>query len=174
MKKASLCPIIIVVLTITLIGASGCATTGANRVQRGTDPSLGSFDRLSAKDIYITDLEAFRDGDGVMITGKVKRGQKNCCRPARGHVDIAVLTPDGMLLDIISTGHTPHNIPKVRSKSASFEAKMPYIPPENAIIRITYHDSILTAGSSAYGNRLLTCEKNIAQSAASISAAATP
>ncbi len=54
-------------------------------------------------------------------------------------MDISIVGPDGVVVDTVSVPYSPRNIPKVRSRSARFTARIPYVIPEDVPLRITYH-----------------------------------
>ena len=122
----------IIVLMMAAVLMSGCAT--------------GEFSHN--EDVFISDAYTYEDGGELVILGHVKRSYKNCCDSARGHVDIALLTSDGTVIDSFSTLYSPSNIPKVRSRSSSFKVRRPYLPPDGIIIRMAYHNSLEGADSA--------------------------
>ncbi len=123
------------ILRVATVLVSGCATTNFDHATE--TPVL--FERVPSEDAVVSEVRAVRDGDGLAIFGRVKRTADNCCDAARGHVDIAVVWPDGRITDLASVPHSPRNIPKARTRSARFAAKLPYVVPENVPLRITYH-----------------------------------
>ena len=143
--------IIVAGLAITAVSVSGCAT--------GTI-STGKIS--NSEDVFINAAYTYEDGDELVICGRVKRGYRNCCDSARGHIDIALLTPDGFVIDAFSTLYYPHNIPKVRSRSSRFEVRRPYLPPDGLIIRMAYHSDLEAADSTAYAGGVFNCEQNMA------------
>ena len=124
-------------LTLATILFSGCAISNLNYTNEV--PVL--FERIPSEDVLVSEVHAYEDGDELVIYGKVKRAADNCCDAARGHVEIAVVAPDGLVLDVIRVLYSPRNIPKVRSRSSHFVTRIPYILPEGVILRITYHSS---------------------------------
>lgn len=141
--------IIVAGLAITAVLVSGCAT--------GTI-STGKIS--NSEDVFINAAYTYEDGDELVICGRVKRGYQNCCDSARGHVDIALLAPDGFVIDAFSTLYSPHNIPKVRSRSSRFKVRRPYLPPDGLIIRMAYHSDLEAADSAAYAGGVFDCEQN--------------
>ena len=126
-----------IILVIAAIFVSGCATSNTNY----TNEASVLFERMSSEDVFISEVHAYEDGDELVIYGKVKRAVDNCCDPARGRVDIAVVAPDGLVLDVVSVLYSPRNIPKIRSRSSHFTTRLPYTLPDGIIIRITHHSS---------------------------------
>lgn len=135
-------------LVISIISVSGCT---ANRISRTNQLSLSiPLELVPSEDAYISRAYAYEDASEFVIYGKVKRRAQNCCDPARGHVDIAVLGPEGTILDVTSTLYSPRNIPKARSKTSRFTVRLPYIPPDGATIRIAHHSSLEVLDSTVH------------------------
>ncbi len=155
MSNVSVCSAAITLVTITVL-ISGCAMSRGNY----SNQAPVHFERIPSKDVFIREVYAYENNDKLLISGKVKRTANNCCDPARGHVDIAVVAPDGLVLDLISVPYNPHNIPKVRTRSSSFTARLPYTPPDDVILKITYHEGPKFDDSPAYADNLLICEQN--------------
>ncbi len=144
---------------------SGCATTNPNHANDRAALSEASvlFERMPSKDVMVSEVRAVKDGDGLAIYGKVKRTLGNCCDAARGHVDIAVVGPDGEIIDLLSVPYSPRNIPKARSRSSRFAARLPYMIPEDVPLRITYHNDSEHAAYGAYLTDNLVCKHNLAR-----------
>jgi hypothetical protein len=143
-------------LTFGFILISGCATSNLNY----TNQASVKFEYTQSEDVLIKDVYAFESGDELVILGKVKRTAKNCCDAVRGHLDIAIVAPDGLVMDAGSFVYSPRNIPKVRSRSSHFKAVLPYIVPEDFVLRITYHSSRELASSTTHIGGILMCEEN--------------
>ena len=133
-------------LVISIISVSGCT---ANRINPTNQLSI-PLELVPSEDACISRAYAYEDANEFVIYGKVKHRAQNCCDPARGHVDIAVLGPEGTILDVTSTLYSPHNIPKVRSKTSRFKVRLPYIPPDGATIRIAHHSSLELLDSTVH------------------------
>jgi hypothetical protein len=136
----------------------GCTT---NRINYINEASV-LFERALSEDVHISEVYAYENGDELIVRGTVKRSPQYCCDPARGHVDIAVLGSDGLVLDMISTLYSPRNIPKVRSRSSHFTVQLPYTLPDGVTVRVAYHNSVEVAGSAIYAGDMFVCEENIA------------
>lgn len=144
MKYKFLYFIVGVGMIINAVLVSGCAT--------------GRFNH--SDDVFISQAYTYEENGELVIFGKIKRGYQNCCDAARGHIDIALLTSDGTIIDSFSTLYFPSNIPKVRSRSSSFKVKRPYLPPDGIIIRMAYHDSLEGADSALYAGDIFQCGHN--------------
>lgn len=115
----------------------GCATDTVAYVKN--EPIL--FERVPSKDAYISEVYAYEEDGELVIYGKVKRTAASCCDPVRGYVDIALVDPEGFVLDAANTMYTPRNIPKVRSRSSSFRTTFPHALPDGVTIKVAYHSS---------------------------------
>ncbi len=144
-------------LRLAIILISGCATTSVDQVKNASV----LFERMPSEDVVVSEVRAVEDGDGLVIHGKVKRTARNCCDSARGHVDIAIVGPDGAIVDMLSVPYSPRNIPKVRSRSARFTARLPYKVPEDVSLRIAYHNDREHAASAAGLTNDLICKHNL-------------
>lgn len=144
-----------IVLTMSAILVLGCATNRISHTNRLPIP----FELVSSKDAYISKAYAYEDGSELVVSGKVKRSAQNCCDPARGHVDIAVLGPEGNILDVTSTLYSPRNIPKVRSRTSHFLARFPYTLPEGSTIRIIHHRGLEALDSPTHVLAILDSDK---------------
>jgi hypothetical protein len=118
------------------------------------------YSHAATEDVFITKVYTYEEDGELVILGQVKRSLQNCCDSARGHVDIALLTPDGTVIDSFSTLYSPSNIPKVRSRSSSFKVRRPYLPPDGIIIRMAYHSSLEGADSALFAGDVFQCEHN--------------
>ena len=132
-------------LRLATILISGCATT--NLDQQVNNASV-LFERMPSEDVIVSEVRAVEDADGLIIHGKVKRTARNCCDSARGHVDIAVIGPDGAIVDTVSVPYSPRNIPKGKTRSARFTARLPYKIPADVPLRVTYHNDRQHAASA--------------------------
>ena len=155
-KFSGFLPVMILVTAVVFV--SGCATSNVNY----TNEASVLFERMPSEDVLISDVHAYEDGDELVIYGKVKRAADNCCDAARGHVDIAIVAPDGLVIDVINVLYSPRNIPKVRSRTSRFMTRLPYTPGEDITLRITYHNSLEVTASTAHAGGKLLCEQNMA------------
>jgi hypothetical protein len=144
-------------LRLATILISGCATTNVDHV----DKASVLFERMPSEDVLVSEVRAVEDEEGLAIHGRVKRTARNCCDSARGHVDIAVVGPDGAIVDMVSAPYSPRNIPKGRNRSSRFTARLPYKVPEDVPLRITYHNDRKHAASAAHLTDDLICKHNL-------------
>jgi len=145
-----------ITLVIAAVFVSGCTISNVNY----TNEVSVLFECVPSKNVIVNDVHAYEEGDELVIYGKVKRTVDNCCDASRGHVDIAIVAPDGLVLDMISVPYSPHNIPKVRSRTSRFITRLPYTLPEGITLRIIYHGSVEVISTACAKNKLL-CEQNM-------------
>ncbi len=119
-----------------------------------------SFERMPEKNVSISDVHAYEDGNTLVILGKIKRSAGNCCDTTKGHIDIALVAGDGMVLDLISVPYSPRNIPKAGTRSSHFTARLPYTLPQDVHFRLRYHHNEDTA-AVLKGTDTLMCRENI-------------
>lgn len=139
------------VLLTAALAASGCATV---RVGEKHEAAV-LFDRVPSADVVVSEAHARRDGDALVVYGKVKRTATNCCNAVRGHLDMVVIAPDGSVLDAVSFVHSPRNIPKSRTRSSRFMARLPNAVPAGATLRLAYHSNrdLIEDGSDTFACR---------------------
>lgn len=146
-----------VMVATAFVFLSGCATSNVNPNEQSV-----LFEHVPSKGIIISNVRAYEDADEVVIRGKVKRSFNNCCNTTRGHIDIAVVAPDGFVLDMFSSLYSPRDIPRVRSRTSRFMARLPYTLADDMGLRIKYHGNMGVAASGASVDDKLLCEQNMA------------
>jgi hypothetical protein len=117
---------------------SGCATTPHGDHQAPPTALDVQFELIPSTDVFIPNVEAVVIGDHVEIQGMVRRKPGNCCDTTQGTINVSILTPSGDLFDSVDTAHSPRNIPNSRLQSSRFTAYIPYILPDQFILRIEY------------------------------------
>ena len=143
---------IIIVLAMVL---SGCASGPINLVGKGTV----IIERVPSRGVYFSRVYVKQNGNEIMITGRLKRRSLSPVRP--GHVDIAIFTPGGHLLEKISTPYVPKILSARRGKhrGSRFEVRMAGTLPEGSKVRFAHH----IIGRSSNG--VFNCGENAALSA---------
>jgi hypothetical protein len=111
----------------------GCASRGLNLVGKGDV----SIELVRSKEILIPGATVVQKGDELVISGKVKR--RNSRLIHGGHIDIAIIGPDGETLEHVSTPHIPRIIPRKGTQSAFFTVRLPNHPDSGSIVRVAYH-----------------------------------
>ena len=137
----------ILVLAASL-AASGCTTLSTDSKRQ----AKVLFEWVPSQEVFISEVHAYEEANTVSVYGKVKRTAASCCNAVRGHIDMMVIGPDGSILDTPSLLHSPRNIPKTRTRSARFAAKLPYSLPAGATLRMAYHDEydLVEVGNNAF------------------------
>ncbi len=155
-SKAACVSVLVRFVTFSMM-VSGCGQTGtANR------PGDGVVVRdVAAANVHVIDVQSHQEGGELVISGRVKRSYNFCCDDAKGHVDIVVVDSDGFVVANGSTYYSPRNIPKTRTRSSRFEARLPIILPQGTVIRTAYHKDSKFA-EYAPGTRTLQCRLNMA------------
>ena len=96
---------------------------------------------IPSAQVTFSDITAKQEGDELVISGEVSR--RNTSFSGAGYVDVAVVSPGGMVIDKASIPYTPRILPKTpgaRSHHPShFEGRLRCTPPQWSIIRIAYH-----------------------------------
>jgi hypothetical protein len=95
------------VVTMCLVATivSGCATSRVNLVDTGAV----SVEKIPSERIYISRVSVFQEGDELLVSGFVKR--RHSSGPGGGHVDIAIVGPDGGAVEKITVSYFPRFIP---------------------------------------------------------------
>lgn len=86
--------------------------------------------------VSVSSARAYRVGDEFIVSGRVKRLHKV---PLPGHIDLAICSPDGVLL-----AHETRRIPGLASNRKGvlelpFRFHLYNVPPKGATIRLQYH-----------------------------------
>lgn len=116
-------------LILATVMISGCAIVDTDRQNAPFPPQKTHFrlEPTPSESVFVREVNAVRDDDGMIIYSKVKRTANNCCDVVRGHVDITVIGPDVEIVDLVSVSYSPRNIPKNRGRSSRFSDRLPYI-----------------------------------------------
>ncbi|HOV86601.1 MAG TPA: hypothetical protein PLM79_09580 [Syntrophobacteraceae bacterium] len=124
------------VLLIVALTAYGCATPGVNLVENRT----ASVEIISAGDekAFLKETDVYQDGTELVVTGYVKRKSRwSLPRDYDAHMDMAVFTSDGKLIDKASAGFLP--MPRVKSLQSPFTARFQLVAPKGTTVRFAYH-----------------------------------
>ncbi len=91
--------------------------------------------------VYLSDITARQEGGELVISGKVSR--RNTSFYGSGHVDMAVVSPGGLVIATANVPYTPKILPKTpgarKHRASRFEVSLRCIPPAWTVIRIAYH-----------------------------------
>ena len=110
------------------------------------DNSEYTIERVNTSNrISIRSAKAYQDEGNTVVSGKVKLS-KNLPQPIHGHVDIAVISPDGNVVDTASVFYKPRirttRMQRKANRGSSFTARFPGALPQGSIIRLVPHNSI--------------------------------
>ncbi len=135
--------IITFVIFFTGIVLSGCSFSKMNLA--GNDAAY-TIERLNTSDrISIRCAKVYQDDGYTVISGKVKLN-KNLLQSKQGHVDIAVISPDGTVKDTASVFYNPRKRTRrmqlKANKGSSFIARFSGTLPHGSTIRLVPHNSI--------------------------------
>jgi hypothetical protein len=159
MKKQRYSVVPISTIFIAALVLSGCAT-GRDLAQS----SSAALETVVAGDKYITIIEAnaYQDGKELTVSGKVKQIEYCLPRGYNGHVDVAVLAPDGTAMKSGTAKFSRTS--NIRSRQATFATKFSLVADHNAKIIMAYHP--LEAGNPNVSE----CRQNAALKAANLRA----
>jgi len=115
----------IILLTVAVV-TYGCAV---NLVGNGTV----LLEIAPSKDIHISKVYIFQDGNEMVISGEVKRSVIN-----QGYVDITVLAPDGTIIKQVSVSDRPVSLRKMMNGESSFTIRLPLVPSHGAKVLVAY------------------------------------
>jgi hypothetical protein len=135
-------------ITITLVVffagvvLSGCSFSNRNLV----DNAEYTIERVNTSNrISIRSAKVYQDDGNTVVSGKVKLS-KNLPQPIHGHVDIAVISHDGKVMDTASVFYNPRirtkRMQRKANKGSSFTARFAGSIPQGSIIRLVPHNSI--------------------------------
>jgi hypothetical protein len=112
-----------------------CASNRVNLLKDGTY----KLEPISSGGYYISNVHVNKVDDGLEITGKVKR--RSYFGVGDGHVDIAIVSPEGEVFEKLSTFYVPRTIPMRRRhrSGAHFTLRLPVLPPNGSTVIIAHH-----------------------------------
>ncbi len=98
-----------------------------------------TLEPVSSKGYYVSKVHINQVDDGIKITGKVKR--RSHAGIGGGHIDITITSPQGEVLETLSTSYSPRIIPMRRmyTRESNFEVSLPMIPPKGSMIVVAHH-----------------------------------
>lgn len=116
---------------------SGCSSQRSNLVKMGEL----FIETIPSTRVYLSDITAKQEGDELVISGKVSR--RNTAFSGSGRVDVAVVSPSGVVIDTANVPYTPKILSKTpgarKHRSSHFEARLRCVPSEGTVIRVAYH-----------------------------------
>ena len=139
MKKKVLSLVNATVFGILTIVISGCAT---NRIDL-VDSGVLSLEQHTTGKVYIAWSDAYKNGDGFVVTGVLKR-RGTIGMPIKAHVDVTVLSPDGKVLDEARSSdvYVPRRITGRGQSLKRFRVSFSNIPPQGSSVRLVSHSGL--------------------------------
>ena len=133
-------PTILIVIVMTL---SGCASNRVNLL----DESKVFIEYVPSKWIDFNRVHAGQAENEFIITGRLKH--RNISLYRAGHVDVAIVSPEGKVLECASTSYTPRNISRRRickHRGSYFEVRLPIVLREGSKVRLAHHQTMKSIG----------------------------
>ena len=142
---------VVLILYVSPILISGCLGGRVDLV----DNQTVSLERVPTKYFYISWATVYQEGDATEVRGEIRRRYRGKGGGVgHGHIDVAVLAPDGTVLEEVSTLYYPRDIP--RKHAAYFTARLSKVPPPASTIRVVHH------GHACSTFRAFNCSNNAA------------
>jgi hypothetical protein len=142
-------------LCLAMMVAAGCTSSRVNLV----DTERVTVERMATRGhVEIGKVYVYQEEGDLVVTGRVKRKSMNL-RSARGHMDVAVISPSGRVIETESVAQMPEVIGmtrRTRREGSHFEARFLLVPPEGSTVRIAFHPEKYAPG------KYIDCEKNAA------------
>jgi len=157
MRSKAACVSVLVRFVIFSIAVSGCAEVETAAV---SDVAVG-HENLPLKNIQVVNLNCRQDGPDLVISGRVRRSCNFCYEDVLGHVDIAVLDSEGLVVGATSTFYYPPSIPKRGTRYSSFSTRLAMSLPEGAVIRTAYHEHPQSTEPTSFATTF-ECQGNMA------------
>jgi len=137
MRYKAACVSVLVRFVIFSMAVSGCGEVETASVG---EVAAANHENLPLKNIQVVNLSCRQDGEDVVISGRVRRSCNFCYEDVLGHVDIAVVDSEGLVLGTASTLYYPRSIPGRGARYSSFSTRLAMSLPEGAVVRTAYHE----------------------------------
>lgn len=128
--------VLTLIFVITTVLFSGCASNRVNTVKNGTL----QVERTAPNGVYFSKGYIYEEDGRLVISGTVKSRNLNKIRG--GHVDIAIVSPKGDIIQQSSTVVKTGRLKKLRQQGARFKLTLSTIPPSGSTIRVVYHKEV--------------------------------
>ena len=112
--------------------AGGCTPPGENMV---TSCQV-TVEKQSQGKVQISRVDVYQDGETLVVDGSLTRSL-GYRQMRMGHVDVAVLGPDGAILSQKGLRDTWSD----RGISTFIETRLPIVAPNDSTVRVLFHDS---------------------------------
>lgn len=128
---------------VTAIVLSGCAFNRVNLV----DESEVFIEYVPSKWIDFSRVHAVQAENEFFVSGRLK--QRNISLVRAGHVDVAIVSPEGKVLKYASAPYTPRNISRrriCRHRGSYFEVRLAIVLPKGSKVRLAHHQTMKSIG----------------------------
>ena len=144
---------IVRILYLSTIFVAGCLANNVDLV----DNDAVSLERVSTKYFYISWVRVYEQEDATEVCGEIRRRYRGRGgNGGHGHIDVVVVSPDGTVLEEVSTLYYPRDIPRKSAPVAYFTVRLSQPPPPGSTVRLSHHND----GYSL--RREFNCDKNAA------------
>jgi hypothetical protein len=102
------------------------------------------LEQVSSKSFDVSWVGVYQEGDSIDIRGIVKK-RASVGPSLSGHVDLAVLGPNGDLLRRASTSFSPLTVSYGTgqgSREGYFSVHLRMVPPQGTVIRVAHHSRL--------------------------------
>ncbi len=123
----------VMVFLLASMTTYGCALHRVNLVDNGTV----LLELVPSDEGYVSQAHVFQDDDEMLISGKVKRTTHSSAIH-QGHVDIAIIAPDGTVVHEVSAPDTPTSLRRRATTKRTFSVRLKIVPAQGTKIRMTY------------------------------------
>ena len=93
--------------------------------------------------VSLANINVEQKGEDLVISGEVSR--RNAAFSGMGHVDVAVVSPDGSVIGQGVAPYSPKTLPKTpgarKHRPSRFELHLNCVPPQGSIVRVAYHST---------------------------------
>ncbi len=98
-------------------------------------------EKIPSSRVYLANINVKQNGKDLLISGEVSR--RNAAFSGLGHVDVAVVSPDGEVIGQGIAPYSPKILPKTpgarKHRPSRFELHLTCTPSVGSIIRVAYH-----------------------------------
>ena len=122
------------VLCLTAILVSGCLGGRVDLV----DNQTVSLEPVPTGHLYVSWGGVYQKGGATEVRGVIRPRHRGF--HGYGHVDVAVLAPDGTVLEEASALYHPRILPRKGVSRARFTVPLATVPPPGSTVRLAYHD----------------------------------
>lgn len=121
---------------ILVVVFGGCVSRMPNLVEQG----VISLEKVNPpKVLRISYVDIDRGGEGMRISGRVKRQGTYLPFFYSGHIDVTVIGLDGVVLAKVGTPYFPRRVPIKRGGYSNFKISIPIDPSPGTTVRVEYH-----------------------------------